>query len=54
MTLACNDGDRQSGPMKARRDFRPTTKFLASLRQEQGRQTSFFSEEGENEAKTNR
>ena len=41
-TLACNDEDRQAGPMKARRDFRPTTKILASLRQEVGRQKSFI------------
>ena len=48
----CNDKDRQAGPMKARKDFKPTTKILASLRQEQGRQNSFCSEERENEAKT--
>ena len=42
ITLACNDEDRQAGPMKARKDFRPTTKMLASLRQEQGRQNSFI------------
>ena len=28
--------DRQAGPMKARKDFRPTAKILASLRQERG------------------
>ena len=42
ITLACNDEDRQAGPMKARKDFGPTTKILASLRQEQGRQNSFI------------
>ena len=42
ITLACNDEDRQAGPMKARRDFRPTTKILASLRQEEGRQIFFI------------
>ena len=41
ITLVCNHDDRQAGPMRARRDFRPTTKILASLRQEQGRQISF-------------
>ena len=41
IALACNDEDRQAGPMKARKDFRPTTKIVASLRQEQGRQNSF-------------
>ena len=40
--MACDDEDRQAGPMKAREDFRPTTQILASLRQEQGRQNSFF------------
>ena len=41
ITLACNDEDRQTGPMKGREDFKPTAKILASLRQEQGRQNSF-------------
>ena len=41
ITLVCNDG-RQSGPMRARKDFKPTAKILASLRQEQGRQNSFI------------
>ena len=35
-TVTCNDGDRHAGPMKARKDFNPTTKILESLRQEQG------------------
>ena len=52
ITLACNDEDRPAGPMKARQHFRPTTKILASRRQEQGRQNSFISEERENEART--
>ena len=30
-TLVCNDEDRQAGPMKAREDFKPTSKILASL-----------------------
>ena len=51
ITLVCNDEDRQAGPMKARKDFKPTTKILASLRQEQGRQF-FQSKERENETKT--
>ena len=42
ITLACNDEDRQAAPMKARRDFKSTTKILASLRQERGRQNSFI------------
>ena len=50
--LVCNDDDRQAGPMTARKDFKPTTKILASLRQQQGRQNPFNSEERENEAKT--
>ena len=29
ITLVCNDEDRQAGPMKARKDFKPTTKILA-------------------------
>ena len=40
ITLVCNDEDRQAGPMKARKDVGPTTKILASLRQEQGRENS--------------
>ena len=31
ITLACNDEDRVAGPMKARKDFRPTTKILAQV-----------------------
>ena len=46
ITLACNDEDRQAEPMKARKDFRLTTKILASLRQEQGRQNSFIPKNG--------
>ena len=42
ITFVCNDEDRQAGPMEARGDFKPTTKFLASLRQEQGRHNSFL------------
>ena len=42
ITLVCNDENRQGGPMKARQDFKPTTKILASLRQEKGRQHSFI------------
>ena len=42
ITFVCNDEDRQAGPMEARGDFKPSTKFLASLRQEQGRQNSFL------------
>ena len=38
----CNDDDRQVGPMRARKDFKTTTKILTSLRQEQGRQNSFI------------
>ena len=34
ITLACNDEDLHAGPMKATRDFKPTTKILTSLRQE--------------------
>ena len=40
--LVCNDKDLQAGPMKARREFKPTTKILASLRREQGRQNSLI------------
>ena len=40
VTLVCNDDDRQAGPMRARKDFKPTTKILTSV-QEQGRQKSF-------------
>ena len=39
--LVCNDDDRQAGPMRARKEFKPTTKIFESLRQEQGRQNSF-------------
>ena len=42
LTLVCNDDDRQVGPMRARKDFKTTTKILTSLRQEQGRQNSFI------------
>ena len=35
ITLTCNDEDREAGPMKATKDFRPTTKIIASVRQEQ-------------------
>ena len=42
ITLVCNDEDRQAGPMKARKDFKSTTKILASLPHEQGRQNSFI------------
>ena len=53
ITLVCNDDGRQAGPMRARKDFKPTTKILTSLRQEQGRQNaSLYSEERENKAKT--
>ena len=40
--LVCKDDDRQAGPMRARRDFKPITIILTSLRQEQGRQHSFI------------
>ena len=50
ITLVCNEEDRQRGPMKARKDFKPTTKIPGSLRQERGRQNSFYSEEREIEA----
>ena len=42
LTLVCNDDDRQAGPMRARKDFKTTTKILTSLRQEQRRQNSFI------------
>ena len=42
ITLVCSDEDRQAGPMTIRKDSKPTTKILASLRQEQGRQNSFI------------
>ena len=38
----CHDDDRQPGPMRARKDFKPTAKSLTSLRQKQGRQNSFI------------
>ena len=38
ITLVCNDDDRQAGLTRARRDFKPTTKILTGLRQEQGLQ----------------
>ena len=41
ITPVCNDHDRQAGPTRARKDFRPTTKILTSLRQEQGRHNFF-------------
>ena len=41
ITLVRNDDDdREAGPIRARRDFEPTTKILTSLRQQQGRQHS--------------
>ena len=52
ITLVCNDDDRQAGPMRERRNSKPTTKILTSLRQEQGRHNFFYSEDRENEAKT--
>ena len=42
ITLVCNDDDRQAAPTRARNDFKPTTKTLTCLRQEQGRQNSFI------------
>ena len=43
ITLVCNDDDdRQAGPMRARKDFRPTMEIFTSLRQELGRQNSFI------------
>ena len=33
ITLACNDEDRQAGPMRARTDFKPTTQNLTVLQQ---------------------
>ena len=42
ITLVCNDDDRQAGPMRARKDFKPSTKILTSLRQAQGRQKNSF------------
>ena len=42
ITLVCNDDDRQAEPMRARRDFKSTTRTLTNLRQEQGRQYSFI------------
>ena len=42
IALVCNDEDRQPGPMIARKDFKPTTKNLASLRPEQGRLNFFI------------
>ena len=42
ITLVCNDEDRQAGPTKARKDFKPTINILARHRQEQGRQNSFI------------
>ena len=53
-TLAGNVADRQAGPMKARRDFRPTTQILANLRQEQGGRQNSFIPKNESEAKTTR
>ena len=44
--LVCYDEDRQAGPMKARTDFKPTTKILAHLRQEPGRQNSLIPKNG--------
>ena len=39
ITLVCNDDDdREAGPIRARRDFEPTTKLLTSLRQQHGGQ----------------
>ena len=35
ITLVCNDEDRETGPVNARKHFKPTTQVLASLRQEQ-------------------
>ena len=40
ITVARTTQDRQDGPMNTRKDFKPTTQVLASLRQEQGRQNS--------------
>ena len=41
ITLVRNDDDdREAGPIRARRDFEPTTKILTCLRQQQGRQNS--------------
>ena len=42
ITLACNEKDRQAGPMNARKDFKPSTQFIAGLRQEQGRHNSYI------------
>ena len=42
ITLVCNDDDRQTGPMRARKDFEPTANILTHLRQEQGRQNSLI------------
>ena len=42
VTLVCNDEDLQAGQMRARKDFKPTTQSLASLRQELGWQNSFI------------
>ena len=36
------EGRQNTSPMKARQDFKPSTKILASLRQEQGRQNSLI------------
>ena len=40
ISLACNDEDRRAGPMEARKDFKPTPRILASLRQERRQQNS--------------
>ena len=42
ITLVCNDDDRQAGPMRARKDFKPRTRTTECL----------HSEERENKAKT--
>ena len=40
--LVSNDDDRHAGPMRARKDFKPTTQTLTDLRPEQGRQNSYI------------
>ena len=40
--LVCNDDIRQAGPMRARKDSKPTTKFLTRPRQELGRLNSYI------------